>query len=73
MWASAEMACRMCSGKSAQFSTDEWASATVHSESEVRPKDGYDRVDWHSDAKLIWSDDLKKDNTVLFRVVIEQP
>ena len=59
--------------KSASFSTDDWQSAKEFSANEVRPKDGYDRIAWDSNAKLIWSDDLKKDNTILFRVTINQP
>ncbi|MFN9601911.1 MAG: PEBP family protein [Planctomycetota bacterium] len=59
--------------KSYAFSTDNWQQAKEYTESEVRPKDGYDRVGWNKQAKLIWSDDLKKDNTILFRIVIEKP
>lgn len=55
------------------YSTTAWESATEYSESDVRPKDGYDRVEWDRDAKLIWSGDLEKDNTILFRVVINEP
>ena len=58
--------------KSAEFSAYDWAQAKEFSEREVRPKDGYERITWNSAAKLIWSDDLKKDNTILFRVVIEE-
>lgn len=59
--------------KTETFSTDQWPLAREYSEGEVQPKDGYDRIDWDKNAKLIWSDHLKKDNTVLFRVVIEKP
>ena len=59
--------------KSDTFSTDDWQHAKEYTESEVGPKDGYDRIRWDKKAKLIWSDDLKKDNTILFRVVIEKP
>lgn len=58
---------------SIDFPMEEWSNATEFSESEVRPKDGYDRIAWDSAAKLIWSEDLKKDNTILFRMVIESP
>ena len=53
------------------FDESGWTAATVHSTSEVRPKDGYDEIDWAADAKLIWSDDLKLDNIVLCRATIE--
>ena len=55
------------------FAADDWQQATEFSAREVRPKDGYDRVDWDSAARLIWSEDLKKDNTILFRIVIDGP
>ncbi|MGI9425041.1 MAG: PEBP family protein [Hyphomicrobiaceae bacterium] len=52
------------------FDDSQWTSATEHSSSDVRPKDGYDEINWDSGAKLIWSKDLKLDNTVLCRTVI---
>lgn len=59
--------------KARDFSIDDWQPAREFSEGEVRPKDGYDRVAWDASSKLIWSNDLKKDNTILFRIVIDQP
>ena len=59
--------------KATDYSTSGWDAASEFSERDVRPKDGYDRVDWDRRAKLIWSEDLKKDNTILFRIVIEKP
>lgn len=55
------------------FDDSDWDKATVHSASDVRPKDGYDQITWDSSAKLIWGSDLKKDNTILLRLVIEGP
>lgn len=52
------------------FDDSQWTAATEHSVREVRPKDGYDEVDWKPGAKLIWSDNLKLDNTVLCRTII---
>lgn len=52
------------------FDDSQWIAATEHSACEVSPKDGYDEVDWKPGAKLIWSDNLKLDNTVLCRAVI---
>lgn len=54
-----------------EFDASEWASATEHSESAVRPKDGYDRITWDSNAQLIWGDDLEIDNTVLCRILVK--
>ncbi|MEM9644625.1 MAG: PEBP family protein [Planctomycetota bacterium] len=59
--------------KAVEFATDQWDQATEFSESDVRPKDGFDQITWDKAAKLIWSKDLKKDNTILFRIVIEDP
>jgi len=59
--------------RNVDYSTTDWDAATEFSEREVRPKDGYDGIDWDRQAKLIWSEDLQKDNTILFRIVIEKP
>lgn len=53
------------------FDDGGWTAASVHSTDEVRPKDGYDEIEWAADAKLIWSEDLKLDNIVLCRTTIE--
>lgn len=56
--------------KLASFDDSAWQQATEYSAYQVRPKGGYDRIDWDSKAKLIWGDDLEKDNTVLCRLAI---
>lgn len=53
------------------FDDSKWATATEHSVRAVSPKDGYDVIDWNPGAKLIWGDDLKLDNTLLCRAVID--
>lgn len=55
----------------ASFDAADWTSATEHSERSVSPKDGYDRISWDSNAKLIWGPDLETDNTLLCRLVVE--
>jgi hypothetical protein len=55
----------------AGFDASGWPQASIYSESEVRPKDGYDRIDWVSEARLIWGPDLEQSNTVLCRLVVE--
>ncbi len=55
----------------ASFDAADWSPATEHSESSVRPKDGYDRISWDPNARLIWGSDLETDNTMLCRFVIE--
>ncbi|MBT5707083.1 PEBP family protein [bacterium] len=59
--------------KRASFDDSSWQSVSEFSEREVRPKDGYDRIQWDRSAKLIWSSDLKLHNTVLCRLVINKP
>ncbi|MGI9251503.1 MAG: hypothetical protein ACR2PR_09935 [Pseudohongiellaceae bacterium] len=50
-----------------------WPNATVHTEAEVSPRNGYDDIDWHADAELIWGPDLETDNTLLCRVTVTAP
>lgn len=59
--------------KSLTFDDSAWASASTFSESEVRPKDGYDEVQWDGAAKLIWTSDLKLHNTILCRLKVSAP
>lgn len=54
----------------ADFNDSSWSSATVWSESDVSPKDGYDEINWDSAAELIWGSDLEVDNTVLLRTTV---
>ena len=53
------------------FDDSDWTNAQVYSESEVRPKDGYNRINWADEAKLIWGPDLETDNTLLCRTVVK--
>lgn len=55
------------------FDDSSWVAALEFTESEVGAKDGYDTVTWAPDAKLIWSGDLKVDNTILWRTTVAQP
>jgi hypothetical protein len=52
------------------FDDRSWPNAIVHSRNAVRPHGGYDRIDWQPAAKLLWSEDLEVDNTVLCRFVL---
>lgn len=54
-----------------EFDASNWPSATIHSEHAVSPKDGYDEISWDSSAQLIWGPDLKTDNTLLCRLLVE--
>ena len=56
---------------SADFDASRWVTATEWSEGAVRPKDGYNRIQWHESARLIWGSDLEVDNTILLRLTID--
>ncbi|PLW75767.1 PEBP family protein [Cohaesibacter celericrescens] len=53
------------------FDASDWPQAHVYSEQEVRPKDGYDKISWSSNAKLIWGPDLEQSNTMLCRFTVK--
>jgi hypothetical protein len=52
------------------FDDSDWVGATVHTEADVGPKDGYDDIDWDRSAELIWGENLKQENIVLCRATI---
>ena len=57
----------------ADFDASRWSPATEWSEAAVRPKDGYNRIEWDESARLIWGSDLEIDNTILLRVTVPAP
>jgi len=52
----------------ADFDDSEWQSVTVYTEAQVSPKFGYDEIRWDDAAKLIWTQSLTQDNTLLCRL-----
>lgn len=50
-----------------------WKFATEFSKESVGVKDGYFDFTWATAAALIWSSDLKLDNTILLRKVVKAP
>jgi hypothetical protein len=56
-----------------EFDDSAWPSAIEHSAEAVRPIRGYHDVEWHDDVKLIWTQDLESDNTLLCRTSISAP
>ena len=56
--------------KGTVFGDSSWQLATVYSEQSVGVKQGYLEITWHSSAKLIWTRDLKVDNTILWRKIV---
>lgn len=55
------------------FKDAAWKSASVYTETEVGTKEGYYDFSWSKSAKLIWSSDLRIDNTILLRGKIAKP
>lgn len=56
--------------KNSDFDDSDWPNAVEHSARNVQPRRGYEEVTWQPEARLIWTDDLETDNTVLCRVTI---
>ena len=54
------------------FSDSSWPAATVYSKEVVGVKDGYNNISWSSNAQLIWTSDLKIDNTILWRYTVTE-
>ncbi|MEM5491860.1 PEBP family protein [Hoeflea sp. AS16] len=54
------------------FDDSNWPAAVEHSVRDVSPKDGYDEINWDQSAKLVWSEDLVQDNTLLCRMTISE-
>jgi phosphatidylethanolamine-binding protein (PEBP) family uncharacterized protein len=56
---------------SAKFKDTSWKNASEYSREAVGVKDGFFDFSWSPSASLIWSSDLKLDNTILLRRVIK--
>lgn len=56
--------------KSAGFDVSSWQNATVYTEAQIGVKEGYYDISWNSAAKLIWTSDLKADNTLLCKLTV---
>ncbi len=57
----------------AGFDDSAWPAASVYTADEVGAKDGYTTITWAADAALIWTSDLKVDNTILWRTTVTAP
>ena len=57
---------------SVAFDDSSWGRATEYTEEDVGPKQPFYDADF-AGATFIWSDDLKLDNVVAFRTVVESP
>lgn len=56
--------------KSAGHDVSSWEAATVYTPAQIGVKDGYYNIAWDASARLIWTSDLKADNTLLCKVVV---
>jgi phosphatidylethanolamine-binding protein (PEBP) family uncharacterized protein len=55
------------------YRDSKWKNAIEFTEKEVGVKDGYFDIDWSSSSKLIWTSDLKLDNSILVRKTVASP
>lgn len=49
------------------FDDSSWVDATEYTAEEIGARFGYNDIDWDPTASLIWTDDIKADNTILWR------
>ena len=56
---------------SSAFDDSQWTAASTYSEEAVGVKDGYNDVSWSPNAQLIWTSNLKIDNTILWRFTVK--
>ena len=57
--------------KTAGFDTSTWPAATVYTAAQVGPKEGYTTIRWDASARLVWTSDLKADNTLLCKLRVD--
>jgi phosphatidylethanolamine-binding protein (PEBP) family uncharacterized protein len=55
------------------FKDSKWKNAIEFTDKEVGVKDGYFDISWSPSTKLIWTSDLKLDNTILIRKTVTSP
>lgn len=55
------------------FDTSSWPNAVAYTPAQVGVKEGYLSITWHASAQLIWSANLKTDNTLLCKLRVENP
>ena len=58
---------------STNFNDSKWDKSIEYTQEAVGVKEGYFDLSWSNVAKLIWSRDLRLDNTILFRKKILKP
>lgn len=55
------------------FDSSSWSPVRTYTEAEVGVKEGYFDIAWDSRARLVWSADLRLDNTLLCKLRIPAP
>lgn len=53
--------------KGEDFDDSTWVTATEYTQEQIGAKFGYNDIDWDTSAKLIWTEDILTDNTILWR------
>ena len=59
--------------KASDYDVSRWENATIYTAAQVGPKQGYATIAWDASAKLIWTSDLKLDNTLLCKLRVVAP
>lgn len=57
--------------KAPGFDASSWPAATIYTAAQVGAKEGYATIRWDSAARLVWTSDLKADNTLLCTLRVE--
>jgi hypothetical protein len=57
----------------ADFDDAGWVNATEYTAEEIGARFGYNDIDWAPSASLIWTADIKLDNTILWRHEVGAP
>jgi hypothetical protein len=55
------------------FDVQGWESATTYTEAEIGVKEGYLDISWDPRARLVWTSDLHRDNTLLCTLDLAAP
>ncbi|MEO0961874.1 MAG: PEBP family protein [Pseudomonadota bacterium] len=55
------------------FDDTGWVNATEYTVEEIGARFGYNDIDWVPSASLIWTEDIKLDNTILWRHQVSKP
>lgn len=59
--------------KAQNFDDISWVDATEYTVDEIGARFGYNDIDWDPTASLIWTEDIKIDNTILWRHLVPAP